>query len=712
MNCLSSLESIQIAVFNFLARTMMRPLPKTFNILLLFVCVVMRTSYIDAKSVYKTKFLVGPEPQPVILGNSFADSLSPTDDVLLPVVSIPISRQKGNRNLKKRNSHVPKVYKDVGPSHRGFFLKNDNGKRASHDMRYANLTDSEPRLLVEEVGMITTSFLGSNNDDNGIETGFFSYPPDPIGAAGERRLVAVINTLMEVRFKNGTLIFRDGFPHFFSSLPEASEARFTDPKVIWDEHCNRFVIVVLQTGFSPNFSRIWFAVSKDQTPDYFKDWHKGYIDAVVNIGGEDAWVDYTGLEVDEEAVYITANMFTLSGSYAGVRLWVLEKDTMGGLYCGGALSYYVVNPYAHGGLAGTTMPTQVHGSGGVDGSVGTFLSSLIVYDDGRVDLEIVTIFNPLGSPTYTVQLIDLGVITQRALPTAPQLGTTSRIETIDLRVQDAVWRDNKLWVVFHVNPPRGVNQDQCTAHWVRCSTSGGTVTFEAQGDLGGEDIAPGTHTYFPSVAVNTKGVVAFGYSASSPTTYVGAYVSVGTSEQSLTVKEGLAPYFSSTGSEVNRWGDYTGISVDPTDDSFWIFNEFADMVKFKGYPSWGTVWARMVPLPTDCTITWNLYNTRTDTLVVSLINGATITNPPPCGKASIEVVAPCAAPRMKVGIELFQGSRLVKRRKASKYYFLFGTKGDNILDGKISAGSYSIRAIVNGTTTSPFTNFTLGGTCA
>jgi hypothetical protein len=160
---------------------------------------------------------------------------------------------------------------------------------------------------------------------------------------------------------------------------------------------------------------------------------------------------------------------------------------------------------------------------------------------------------------------------------------------------DAVWRNQTLWVVYTINPTSGVNQGQATARWVRLLTAGGNVTLDAQGDLGGEGIAAGAFTYYPSVAVNSQGVVAYGYAASSPTTYAGAYVSTDISEQSYTVKSGLAPYSRVRG-ENNRWGDYTGISVDPTDDSFWIFNEYADTAGSAGSDGdgrWGTVWGRL-----------------------------------------------------------------------------------------------------------------------
>lgn len=43
-------------------------------------------------------------------------------------------------------------------------------------------------------------------------------------------------------------------------------------------------------------------------------------------------------------------------------------------------------------------------------------------------------------------------------------------------------------------------------------------------------------------------------------------------------------------------------------------------------------------------------------------------------------------------------------------YFLFGNNGDDVFDGSIPAGTYSIRAIVNDGVSS-LTTFTLGGKC-
>ncbi|MCH7677002.1 T9SS type A sorting domain-containing protein, partial [candidate division KSB1 bacterium] len=171
---------------------------------------------------------------------------------------------------------------------------------------------------------------------------------------------------------------------------------------------------------------------------------------------------------------------------------------------------------------------------------------------------------------------------------------------------------------------------QTTAHWFKLSTAavpGGAITLADQGNIGGEDIAAMTTTSFPSVAVNSAGDAKFGFSASAPTIFAGAYVTgraaadtPGTVRPSETVKAGEDVYHRVIGTE-NRWGDYSGISLDPTDDRiFWVFNEFADLSESSECENdgrWGTAYA-------SCTI---------DTLDVS--TPASVNLPPPPGQTVV-----------------------------------------------------------------------------
>jgi hypothetical protein len=136
----------------------------------------------------------------------------------------------------------------------------------------------------------------------------------------------------------------------------------------------------------------------------------------------------------------------------------------------------------------------------------------------------------------------------------------------------------------------------------------GLIALVQNGNIGGEDIAPGTFTFFPSVAINRNGAAGFGFSASAPTIYAGAFVTgrgpfdePGSVRSSEVVHEGIAPYKRFFSGTRNRWGDYTGAALDPSNDSFfWVFNQYADEVGnptdgSQGYEDgrWRTTWGRV-----------------------------------------------------------------------------------------------------------------------
>ena len=74
----------------------------------------------------------------------------------------------------------------------------------------------------------------------------------------------------------------------------------------------------------------------------------------------------------------------------------------------------------------------------------------------------------------------------------------------------------------------------------------------------------------------------------------------GTVRPAESVRDGVAPYVRTFGGSRNRWGDYSGISVDPANnDTFWVFNQYAETpgtpTGAPGGPEsgrWGTAWAR------------------------------------------------------------------------------------------------------------------------
>jgi hypothetical protein len=436
---------------------------------------------------------------------------------------------------------------------------------------------------------------GINFDENAANTGYYQIPPDPIGAAGPGHLVSVVNSTIEWFTKAGVTENSQTLQNFFNPL---SPTTLTfDPKVIYDQYASRFVVVTLEqieAGTNPNpgnISRILLAVSDDSDPN--GTWYFHAINAKTVISSWECWADYPGFAVDEEAIYVTANMFAFypRNISSAVRLWIINKGLgSGGFYDGGTASVNVYNPYALDGTATTTQPTHIFGSN-LPSTVGTFLVSYSGLSDGTDEyIQVVRVNNPLGSPSFTQQYVNIGNIEGPnfpALPDAPQSGTAIDIEVNDRRALHAVWRDTMLYLVAEILPNSGPDVSQTTAHWWKLNTNNiNSIVLEDQGNIGGEDIATGTYTFFPSIAVDDEGNTAIGFSASAPTIYPGAYYTgrlsndpPGTIQASEVLRVGLDYYirtFGTPGTDRNRWGDFSGISVDPADgQTFWVFNEYA-----------------------------------------------------------------------------------------------------------------------------------------
>ncbi|MCA9096855.1 MAG: hypothetical protein KDA36_00640 [Planctomycetaceae bacterium] len=397
---------------------------------------------------------------------------------------------------------------------------------------------------------------------------------------------------------------------FFEPLTPAN--KLFDPKVIYDQISERFIVVALERqdtarGDSVNTSRILVAVSDDSNPN--GTWYYLAIDGKVNFSGTDTWADYPGLAIDEEAIYITNNQFTFGASNTskGSRLWIVNKSDLYSNATSPTVNIY--DPSTASGLASQSFTMQpAHVFGSAPGSTGTFLVSTNWVSGANELAKIIRVDNPLSSPTFVSSNVTLGDLQANfpSFPNTPQPGTSTKINTNDYRALNAVWRNDYLYFVNTVLPASGDNAGEETAHWYKVSTSNlSSLTLSDSGSIGGEDIAAETRTFFPSIAVDSNDNIAVGFSAAGPNLYAGAYYTIhrtgataGSTETPTELAAGLDYYvrtFTTGSTGRNRWGDYTATVVDPLDDSFWSFNEYA---LTRGTASggedgrWGTRWGK------------------------------------------------------------------------------------------------------------------------
>lgn len=431
-----------------------------------------------------------------------------------------------------------------------------------------------------------------------LNGGFLFIPPDPHAAVGPLQILTVVNCSIQWYAKAG------GPPLFQAPLGKQSAAVLNaffnpltpvnalfDPKVIYDQYNGRFLVVVLEQVASPTAtSRLLMAVSSgsDLTT---ATWNFAAINTKLTLAAGDSWFDYPGLACDANHIYLTGNYFTFAaGAGSGSRLWILNKAPF---YSGGALTMNPGTPFDAAVLSGfpnsTMMPAQMFGT--PPAGVGTYLCLYSGLSDGLNEFfQTIRVDNPGGVPVFTGDQAPMGNIDTASgtLPRGNQAGSTNtatRIDTGDRRCLAAIWRNNHVYAVFHVNAPVAPNNGQTSAHWVKLGITTGLGTVVDQGDIGGEDVAVSAWTNYPSIAVDKLGNMAVCVGVGSPTVFASAAYTTrsvtdppGFTNPLVVYANGNAFYrrtFSSSTGARNRWGDYSTTVVDPDDCIFWSYHEYA-----------------------------------------------------------------------------------------------------------------------------------------
>jgi hypothetical protein len=162
----------------------------------------------------------------------------------------------------------------------------------------------------------------------------------------------------------------------------------------------------------------------------------------------------------------------------------------------------------------------------------------------------------------------------------PQPGTTQLLDALGDRVMYRLaYRNFGSYESLVANQTVQVtsSSNQNGVRWYEIRNPNGTPTVFQQGTYSPDSTA---YRWLGSLAQDRNGDVAVGYSVSDPVSiypgirYAGRLVSdpLGTLEAESVIVNGSA---SQTGQHAERWGDYSSMSIDPTDDcTFWYTNEY------------------------------------------------------------------------------------------------------------------------------------------
>lgn len=371
-------------------------------------------------------------------------------------------------------------------------------------------------------------------------------PPDPEIAVGRDHVIAVVNSSLEIYDKTGTsLVGPLDFETFFSSLGVGCVAFPFDPNVLYDESADRYVI-----GVDGNGSE--YCVAASQTGDATGAYN--FYAFPVNVNGE--FFDYPHAGVGEDAIFVGANMF---GAGTG-RVFAFEKAAM-----------YAGTPAASAnhdtGSDDTPQPMNIKGPFPSDG-----IHSIVTSRSGASTLGFYTWEDPFGADVFTdVGSLDLAAVHGVSVGFgvgSQQMGGVS-INSIGPRPQDFEYRDGFAWTTNLVSCNPGAGTVNCV-QWAQIDVATASV---AQAGVFATD---GTHRIFSDLAVNACGDMMVGYTKTDSTIVPGVWIAgreagdpAGTIQGEIEIQPGEIAFGES------RWGDYTGMTMDPDGSTFWYLGEYS-----------------------------------------------------------------------------------------------------------------------------------------
>jgi hypothetical protein len=440
--------------------------------------------------------------------------------------------------------------------------------------RAAALAKADPALQ-QEIRPNVSATIAINFDGIGAQ-GF--APSDVNLAVGPNHFVQTVNSRLAVFSKNGTLLSGPtNLTTFFQPVGGACAAGASDPIVNYDRLANRWVISDL--GIGTTFSEC-IAVSKTNDPaGQYTLYNFSFGTTLNDYPKVGVWPTATN------AAYLaTYNLFQNGRTFIGSALCGFDRAKM---LAGSAnaVQLCVLTPNTEGGylpsdLDGATPPT--------DGTPGLFLSwqnnnpgQLFLR---KLTLNFVNVTATLSTPT-TINVAASTLACGNGGTCVPQKGTTQTLDTLGDRLMYRMgyrkFADHERVVVNHSVD----NGGPVAVRWYEVLDLSTTPTVNQQGTFAPD----ATSRWMASAAMDKANDIAIGYSASSSTINPAIRFSGRIPGDPAGALETEASMLEGTGSQTNglsRWGDYTALQVDPSDDcTFWYTSQYQ---KVNGSFNWSS----------------------------------------------------------------------------------------------------------------------------
>ncbi len=420
------------------------------------------------------------------------------------------------------------------------------------------------------------NFAGVGNGDYGFAPD--AAPPDTNLAVGATQVVQWVNESFAVFNKStGALVMgpvagNSVWSGFGGGCQNNNDG---DPIVQYDKINNRWILTQFSVSTTPYLQCVAVSTTSDATGTYNR--------YAFNYGSSE-FPDYPKVGVWPDAYYISFNMFT--NTFTGAQVCAYNAAAMRSGAPATQVCFHLSSSY--GGLLpsdldGSTLPPA--GTPNLFLNFGTNSLNLWKF---HVD------FGTPGNSTLTgptnIPVAAFTAACSGGGACIPQPGTSQKLDSLADRLMYRLAYRNfgtyESLVVNHSVSVGGRGKSQAVGvRWYELRNPNGTPTVFQQGTFSPDS----TYRWMGSIAMDKLGDMALGYSASSGSLfpsirYTGRLVTdaPGTMQSENTIQAGAGSQLRN----LNRWGDYSAMAMDPGDDcTFWYTTEY---LKSNGTFNWST----------------------------------------------------------------------------------------------------------------------------
>ena len=428
--------------------------------------------------------------------------------------------------------------------------------------------------------VLVPAIAGISFDGLGVGGGYTpnAAPPDTNGAVGDTQYVQWVNEDFAV-YDKVTGAMAPTFPKAGNTLwagfgGGCQANNDGDPIVQWDKAAHRWVMTQFSVSTLPYTQCVAVSTTSDATGTYNR-YSFSY--------GNSTFNDYPKVGIWPDGYYVTYNMFT--STFQGAKLCAWDRAQM--LVGAAATQQCFQLSTSYGGVLPSDLDSSAAPPAGAPNYMVNFGTNKLNLWKFHVDWSNsanTTLTGPTAIPvaSFTAACGGGACIQQK--------NVSQKLDSLADRLMYRLAYRNfgtyESLVVNHSVKVSGTKRSQVVGvRWYELRSPGGAPMVFQQGTYSPDS----TSRWMGSIAMDKVGNMAMGYSVSSSSVYPSVRYTGRLATDPLGTMAAETGAYDGTGAQnggLNRWGDYSSISIDPVDQcTFWYTTEY---LKATGSFNWST----------------------------------------------------------------------------------------------------------------------------